>query len=368
MIEIKHLKKSFGNLSVLKDVNASIRKGEIISIIGPSGTGKSTLLRCLNLLERPDSGEVCFDGLNLLAPHVDIPSIRRKMGMVFQQFNLFPHLTVLENITVSPRKLLKQSKAEAKNNAMNLLKLVGLENKVYALPAQLSGGQQQRVAIARTLAMKPEVILFDEPTSALDPTMVDEVLDVITHLAETGITMIIVTHEMRFARNISSRIFYMDDGIIYEDGTPDEIFTNPKKPKTIAFIKRVDMEYFHLRKNDFDSGHLCGRMSAFAKRHLLKNEESEQFRDSVLTLLEDIIFPLSEDVDLRLGFSKETKSFGFSVIWNGAVSDPFARITLPPKLHDFFPDIKFDTDVSGRPRLRFVSGGLIPGKQSHLFF
>ena len=207
MIEVRNLKKIYNGNPVLKDVNAVIEKGEVISIIGPSGTGKSTFLRCLNLLEQPDGGEIWIDGKNILDAKTDITAIRRKMGMVFQSFNLFGHLTILENISMAPMSLLKKSKAEAEAKAMELLKLVGLAGKANALPQELSGGQQQRIAIARALAMEPEIILFDEPTSALDPTMVNEVLSVMRNLAKTGITMLIVTHEMRFARDVSTRIF-----------------------------------------------------------------------------------------------------------------------------------------------------------------
>lgn len=322
MIEIRHLKKVFGDLTVLKDVNATIHKGEIISIIGPSGTGKSTLLRCLNLLEIPTAGEIIVDGKNLLDPHTDVPAVRMKMGMVFQQFNLFPHLTVLENITVSPKKLLKRPAEDAEKRAMELLKMVGLESKAHALPSELSGGQQQRVAIARTLAMDPEVILFDEPTSALDPTMVDEVLSVITDLAKTGITMIIVTHEMRFARNISTRVFYMDEGVIYEDGTPEQIFEAPVQRKTFVFINRINLEEFHLNRNNFDTLHIQERCRAMAIRCHWGNEQSELYPKTIFRILRDIVFPLSEEVILRIGVFKESGDFGFGIVWNGEPVDP----------------------------------------------
>ncbi len=231
MISVKKLSKYFGDLAVLKDVNVEIKKGEVIAVIGPSGTGKSTLLRCLNLLEEPTSGEIIIDGVNLLDKKTNVFKIRQKMGMVFQSFNLFSHLMVIENIMLGPVDLLKTSRQDAFDEGMKLLAMVGLAEKAYAYPDELSGGQKQRVAIARTLAMKPEIVLFDEPTSALDPTMISEVLAVIRKLAADGMTMMIVTHEMKFARDVSTRVLYMDEGIIFEEGTPQQIFDDPQKDK-----------------------------------------------------------------------------------------------------------------------------------------
>jgi len=239
IIEVKGLCKNFGSLEVLKNINETINRGQVIAIIGPSGSGKSTFLRCLNLLEQPTSGDIYIDGVNLLAKNININTVREKMGMVFQHFNLFPHLTVEENITLAPIKRKKQTKAEAKETAARLLKRVGLSDKTNAYPAQLSGGQKQRIAIARALAMNPEILLFDEPTSALDPEMVGEVLDVMRSLAEDGMTMAVVTHEMGFAREAADTVLFMDDGIIAEKGTPDEIFKNPKNPRTQAFLSKV---------------------------------------------------------------------------------------------------------------------------------
>jgi len=239
MISVSHLRKSYGGVPVLKDVNAEIMKGEVISIIGPSGTGKSTFLRCLNRLETPDGGTILVDGIDVTDPKTDITSVRRKMGMVFQNFNLFGNHTVLGNILVAQRDLLKRSEGESRKKAMELLDRVGLASKAQALPDELSGGQKQRVAIARALAMDPEILLFDEPTSALDPTMVGEVLEVIRGLAKSGMTMLIVTHEMGFARDVSTRVFYMDQGEVHESGAPAEIFNHPKSERTRNFVGQV---------------------------------------------------------------------------------------------------------------------------------
>jgi arginine/lysine/histidine transport system ATP-binding protein len=239
MIKVNQLHKSFGKNHVLNDVNIHIAKGEVVVVIGPSGSGKSTFLRCLNLLEMPSSGEVVFEGVNITDKKTDINVLRQKMGMVFQQFNLFPHLTVLKNITMAPRKLKGMNQQDADKLAMELLKTVGLEDKANSYPAQLSGGQKQRIAIARALAMQPDVLLFDEPTSALDPEMVGEVLDVMKRLAAEGMTMVVVTHEMGFAREVGSRLIFMDKGTIAEEGLPAEIFAEPKHPRTREFLSKV---------------------------------------------------------------------------------------------------------------------------------
>ena len=239
MIHVKDLHKYFGENEVLKGVNDHIKKGEVVVVIGPSGSGKSTFLRCLNLLEEPTKGEIIFEEQNITAKNIDINKIREKMGMVFQQFNLFPHKTVLENITIAPINVKNKSKAEAEKKAKELLKRVGLLEKANAYPASLSGGQKQRIAIARALAMEPDVMLFDEPTSALDPEMVGEVLGVMKDLAKEGMTMVVVTHEMGFAREVGDRIIFMDGGNIVEQGTPEEIFDNPKNTRTINFLSKV---------------------------------------------------------------------------------------------------------------------------------
>lgn len=239
MINIKNLHKSFGKNEVLKGIDLEVKTGEVVVIIGPSGSGKSTFLRCLNLLEQPTDGSIEFEGKNLLDKSVNIDELRQKMGMVFQNFNLFPHKTVLENLTISPIKVKKESTEAAKKKALALLEQVGLSEKQGNYPSQLSGGQQQRVAIARALAMNPDVMLFDEPTSALDPEMVGEVLAVMKALAEEGMTMVVVTHEMGFAREVSDRVIFMDAGVIQEEGTPEEIFGQPKNPRTQDFLRKV---------------------------------------------------------------------------------------------------------------------------------
>lgn len=239
MIKVMDLHKYFGELEVLKGINATISKGEVVCVIGPSGSGKSTFLRCLNLLEEPTKGEVILDGVSIIEHKKEIDKLRQKAGMVFQQFNLFPNLTVIENIMLAPRKVLKLSEQDARARAEQLLARVNLSEKADQYPSRLSGGQKQRVAIARALAMNPEIMLFDEPTSALDPEMVGEVLEVMKQLAKEGMTMVVVTHEMGFAKEVADRVFYMDEGIIYEEGTPEQIFQNPQKIRTREFLSKV---------------------------------------------------------------------------------------------------------------------------------
>ena len=239
LIKVVNLCKSFGNTAVLKGINAEIDKGDVMVVIGASGSGKSTFLRCLNLLEEPTSGSIFFEGVDITDASVNINIHRQKMGMVFQQFNLFPHMTVLRNLTRGPIKLLKQSKEEAEANAMKLLERVGLADRADAYPSQLSGGQKQRIAIVRALAMNPDVMLFDEPTSALDPEMVGEVLEVMKQLAKDGMTMVVVTHEMGFAREVGTNIVFVDEGVIVEQGAPSEFFENPKSPRLKEFLSKV---------------------------------------------------------------------------------------------------------------------------------
>ena len=239
MIDVKNLSKSFGDLHVLKDITEHIAPGEKIVVIGPSGSGKSTFLRCLNLMEEPTEGVITFDGIEITNPKTDIDQIRRQMGMVFQHFNLFPNMTIQRNITLAPVRTGRMNQKDADELALQLLRRVGLEDKAQAYPNQLSGGQKQRIAIVRALAMNPKVLLFDEPTSALDPEMVGEVLDVMKTLAKKGMTMIVVTHEMGFAREVSNRVLFMDEGVIAEDGTPEEVFGNPKCERLQSFLAKV---------------------------------------------------------------------------------------------------------------------------------
>ena len=268
VISVSHLSKQFENgLSVLKDVNTEIRKGEVISIIGPSGTGKSTFLRCLNLLEQPTEGSIVINGKDILSPYADVPLLRRRMGMVFQSFNLFDGMTVMENITLAPVKLLGKTQRQAEERAMELLAMVGLANKADAYPSELSGGQKQRIAIARALAMDPEIILFDEPTSALDPTMVSEVLSVIRMLAKEGMTMIVVTHEMRFAREVCNRVLFMSEGCIYEEGAPEQLFDNPQKELTQIFINQIREFTYTIDTPVYDYHGMMGAMVTFAEKY-----------------------------------------------------------------------------------------------------
>lgn len=239
MIDVKNLMKSFGDHVVLNDISEHIEKGEKVVIVGPSGSGKSTFLRCLNLLEMPTSGEIWFEGEMINAPKTNVNALRQKMGMVFQHFNLFPHLTVMQNITLAPVKLKLQTKEEAEKNAIRLLERIGLADKADAYPSMISGGQKQRIAIVRALAMNPDVMLFDEPTSALDPEMVGEVLELMKELANDGMTMVVVTHEMGFAREVATRVLFMDEGIIMEQNTPAEFFANPQNPRLKDFLSKV---------------------------------------------------------------------------------------------------------------------------------
>ena len=304
LIRISHLRKNYGSLQVLRDINADIHRGEVISIIGPSGTGKSTLLRALNLLDPPSGGDILFNGENILSKGYPIHLLRQRMGMVFQGFNLFAHKTVLENVMMAPCQLHGETPEKAREEAMALLRKVGLAEKAGVFPGSLSGGQKQRVAIARALAMKPEVILFDEPTSALDPTMVGEVLSVIRQLARDGMTMLIVTHEMKFARDVSTRIFFMSGGYIHEDGTPEQIFEAPVRSATKAFIQRIRKEVFEIDGPDFDFLGMHSSINAFCHKYGLdgKQETARRLCDKML----DEVMAAYRPITVRITHSEQS--------------------------------------------------------------
>ena len=340
MIQVSHLKKTYSNgLQVLRDVNATIGRGEVISIIGPSGTGKSTFLRCLNLLESPSGGSIIVDGQDLLSKKTDVAKMRQKMGMVFQSFNLFNHLSIMDNLCIGPVKLLGKSRKEAEERAMELLSMVGLAEKANAMPSQLSGGQKQRIAIARCLSMNPEIILFDEPTSALDPTMVSEVLGVIRTLAKQGMTMVIVTHEMRFARDVSTRIFYMDQGVVYEEGTPEQIFEHPREERTRVFINRIRDYHYIIRSPRYDLYELQAGMMQFCAKYFL----SQLVQFNVQLLTEEVlqIIPLDKgEIDLALKYSEKTGGVSLELLMP-------AGITSVLKDKNFSPDDLSMTIVRG---------------------
>jgi polar amino acid transport system ATP-binding protein len=325
MITVEHLSKSYGGLTVLKDINAEIKKGEVISIIGPSGTGKSTFLRCLNLLERPSGGHIFIDGADILKKGVNAPKLRQKMGMVFQSFNLYEHLTVMGNVTLGPMKLRGMSKTEAEEKAAELLKMVGLSEKIGSYPDELSGGQKQRVAIARCLAMEPEIILFDEPTSALDPTMISEVLAVMRRLAKGGMTMAIVTHEMDFARDVSSRVFYMDDGMIYEEGSPKDIFENPKKEKTRTFIQRLRILKQEIDSQNFDLYKLNASIEAFCAKHTIDKNVVGNILLIVEEVLVNMLLPIKktgQTIVLALEYAEKRDEFQIVFDYSGEQHNP----------------------------------------------
>lgn len=310
MIRIEHLSKIYDNrLHVLKDVNAEIEDGEVISIIGPSGTGKSTFLRCINKLETATSGHIWIDGVDIMSPDTDIKTVRKHVGMVFQNFNLFDHLSVLDNLMIGPMKLLGMTREEAEAQGRSLLAQVGMASRAEAFPVELSGGQKQRVAIARCLSMNPKVILFDEPTSALDPAMVTEVLSVIRQVAQKGITMLIVTHEMKFARDVSTRVFYMDQGVIYEDGTPEQIFDNPRKTLTKVFIRRIRAYDFQIEDKNYDSIGMMAGLQEFCRHYAMKESAVERIeklvRDSLAVCFRNN--PDSKDIRLRVTYSESDR-------------------------------------------------------------
>lgn len=325
MIQIRHLRKEYPNVTPLTDVSVEIQKGDVISVIGPSGTGKSTLIRCLNLLETPTSGEIWVDGVCITDKKCDVSKVRQKMGMVFQNFNLFHHLTVIENLMAAPMDLLRRSRQQAYDDGMKLLRMVGLADKALNYPDELSGGQKQRVAIARTLAMEPEIILFDEPTSALDPTMVGEVQAVIRELAKKGLTMVIVTHEMRFAREVANRVFYMDEGGIYEDGTPEQIFDHPQREKTVRFIRRIKVLEHTITSRDFDFIGLNTSLEEFGRRNQMPQRAIYRAQSVFEELCVQILLPaLPEEFTLQLltEYSQKEDRVSMQIKYSGKQFDP----------------------------------------------
>lgn len=319
---------------MLKDVNAVVNDGDVISIIGPSGTGKSTFLRCLNGLEKTSGGHIWIGDIDITDPKTDIAAIRKKVGMVFQSFNLFEHLSVLDNLIVGPVKLLGMSEKQAEEQGCALLSQVGMLAKADAFPSELSGGQKQRVAIARTLAMHPEVILFDEPTSALDPTMVSEVLSVMRSIAKQGITMLVVTHEMKFARNVSTRIFYMDQGVIYEDGSPSQIFDNPQKPLTKIFINKVRSLQYHVADQTYDQYELSSKIRRFCIHYGLKG--------SVIDRIDHIV---EESMQLFIS-SHQGSSVDIDISYSETTEQTTIKFIAPKSIGTFLSSAQTDDQIS----------------------
>ncbi len=337
MITVSHLSKTYYNpdgssLPVLKDINCEIHPGEVISVIGPSGTGKSTLLRALNLLDPPTGGTILLDGENILAKGYPVHKMRQKMGMVFQSFNLFDHMTVLENVMYAPCKIRKESLDKASEEGLALLRKVGLAEKADVYPSSLSGGQKQRVAIARCLAMKPEVILFDEPTSALDPTMVGEVLSVIRQLAAEGMTMLIVTHEMKFARDVSTRIFFMYDGYIHEDGTPQQIFEHPCRSATKAFVQHIRKEVFEIGSADYDFLGIETSIRRFCIKYNIAGK-SEPALEIGRQMLEEVMWPYLP-MTLRITHSELSDETALDFMVENLNTSPLRAPDVPPGFLD----------------------------------
>ena len=356
MIKIEHLRKEYPNVTPLKDVSVEINKGDVISVIGPSGTGKSTLLRCLNQLEEPTSGTVTVDGEVITDPKCDISKVRRKMGMVFQSFNLFANLNIIENVISAPVSLLKIPQDQAYSEGMELLRRVGLAEKAENYPDELSGGQKQRVAIARAIAMKPEIILFDEPTSALDPTMVGEVLSVIRSLAKEGMTMMIVTHEMKFARDVSTRVFYMDEGGIYEEGTPEQIFERPEKEKTRIFIKRLRQLSFEVTSKDVDLVGFVSQIDDFGRKNLLS---AKTVRDMQLCfeelVVQNIVGSSELPIKIVIEYSEADGSAQMEIAYGGKRYDPLTEgdelsAGIVKKLAD---DVSYSFDKENKVKVVF---------------
>ena len=351
MIELIHLEKKFPNYTPLRDVNTVINNGDVISVIGPSGTGKSTLIRCINLLERPTGGQILLDGEDITARGYDVTKARRRMGMVFQSFNLFGHLTVIENIMMAPMDLLGLSKQEAYDRGVKLLAMVGLAGRELRYPDEISGGQKQRVAIARTLAMDPDVILFDEPTSALDPTMTGEVQAVIRDLAGKGKTMIIVTHEMNFARSICNRVFYMDQGGIYEEGTPEEIFDAPKKELTRRFIRKLRVFELTIGDAEFDFEAAGAELDRYCLQNDIPARTKYRIRLAIEEVVQQMLLPHGRVFPIRVlsEYSAEEKKAIVTVTYGGERFDPsedgnrLSYTMLKQTVHDI--RYRYDSDA-----------------------
>lgn len=347
MIRIEHLKKAYPNVTPLKDVSVEIHDGDVISVIGPSGTGKSTLLRCINRLEAPTEGKIWVDDIEITDKKCDINKVRQKLGMVFQSFNLFNGMSVLDNICLAPMQLLGKSREEAERKARELLQIVGLGERADAMPDQLSGGQKQRVAIARALAMEPEILLFDEPTSALDPTMVSEVLGVMTRLAREGMTMIVVTHEMRFARQVSSRVLFFSDGVIYEEGAPDQLFEHPCRERTRQFIRQIHETTFLIESEQFDWYAMTAQMEQFCQHYNLSRRLTDAARHVVEESLS--ILGAMPGTRLTLAYSEQDDKLQLTVNCPQPVDRELFRADSSDIaiaiLRNFSHDIRIDGDT-----------------------
>lgn len=362
LISIEHLRKEYPDVTPLLDVSAEIEEGDVIAVIGPSGTGKSTLLRCLNQLEKPTSGRVVLNGEVITDPGCDLSSVRRTMGMVFQSFNLFQNLNIIDNVTYAPVHLLKMPKKQAYEEGMQLLARVGLAGKAESFPEELSGGQKQRAAIARAIAMKPRVLLLDEPTSALDPTMIREVLAVIRDLAESGMTMMIVTHEMKFARDISNRVFYMDEGGIYEEGTPEEIFDRPAKEKTRRFIHRLKSMELEITGPDPDYPEILRKMEEFRRESMISADELRHiilvFEELVMQNILGALRAGNEGFPLRmkLDYSEADTSASMELTYGGSAYNPLENgdeisLTIVRKMVS-----RIEYEYAGENRIRALLG------------
>ncbi|MBF0119685.1 MAG: amino acid ABC transporter ATP-binding protein [Desulfobacterales bacterium] len=327
MIKVTGLAKRFGELTVLKKIDAHVKKGECIAIIGPSGTGKSVFLRTLAMLEIPDSGTILINGTDITKKKTNLNHIREKIGMVYQGFHLFSHLNVLDNITLAPRWVKKKNKMNAEKEAFKILSMVGLVDKVKSYPNELSGGQQQRIAIARCLAMEPEIILFDEPTSSLDPTMTSEVLAIIRKLGKMGLTMLIVTHEIDFVKDIVGRVYYMDEGIIYEEGSPIDIFANPKKEKTRAFINKLKTFNFEIHSASFDMIAMNAQIEMFCQKYNIKAKQIYHIQlileELIMEILKNCYKVLQPDMEFTLAYAEETDEISIHMTYSANIFNPF---------------------------------------------